>query len=82
MLSSAPMRAVCEDAAFLQHMLDFEIALARAEGATYVIPASAAGPIASACKGEAFDLNVLAEAATHSGNLRRRQASAPSAVAT
>ena len=50
-------------------MLDFEAALARAEAATGVIPASAAGPIAAACKAEAFDLAALAEAATRSGNL-------------
>ena len=34
-----------------------------------IIPASAAGPIAAACKAEAFDLAALAEAATRSGNL-------------
>jgi 3-carboxy-cis,cis-muconate cycloisomerase len=69
MLSSAAMRAVCDDAAMLQHMLDFEEALARAEAATGVIPESAAEPIARACKAEAFDFAGLAEAATRSGNL-------------
>ncbi len=69
MLSSAAMRAVCDDAAYLQRMLDFEAALARAEAATGVIPASAADAIANACKAEAFDLNALAEAAPHSGVL-------------
>jgi 3-carboxy-cis,cis-muconate cycloisomerase len=69
MLSSAAMRAVCDDGAYLQHMLDFEAALARAEVATGVIPASAAGPIAAACKAETFNLAELAEAATKSGNL-------------
>jgi 3-carboxy-cis,cis-muconate cycloisomerase len=69
MLSSAAMRAVCDDAACLQNMLDFEAALARAEAATGVIPASAAGAIGKACKAEAFDLAGLAEAATRSGNL-------------
>ena len=69
MLSSAAMRAVCDDVAYLQHMLDFEAALARAETATGVIPASAAGPIAKACKASAFDLAALAEAAAPSGNL-------------
>jgi 3-carboxy-cis,cis-muconate cycloisomerase len=69
MLSSAAMRAICDDAAFLQHMLDFEAALARTEAAAGVIPASAAGPIAKACKAGAFDLAALAEAATRSGNL-------------
>jgi 3-carboxy-cis,cis-muconate cycloisomerase len=69
MLSSPAMRAVCDDVACLQHMLDFEAALARAEAATGVIPAGAAGPIASACKAGRFDLAALADAATRSGNL-------------
>ena len=69
MLSSAAMRAVCDDVAYLQRMLDFEAALARAEAATGVIPASAADPIARACKASSFDLAALAEAATRSGVL-------------
>ncbi|KJC36996.1 3-carboxy-cis,cis-muconate cycloisomerase [Bradyrhizobium sp. LTSP885] len=69
MLSSAAMRAVCDDAATLQNMLDFEAALARAEAACGVIPASAAGPIGAACRAESFDRADLAEAATRSGNL-------------
>src|ERR1700709_1337687 len=52
MLSSPAMRAVCDDVAYLQHMLDFEAALARAEAAVGVIPARAAGPIATAGKAE------------------------------
>jgi 3-carboxy-cis,cis-muconate cycloisomerase len=69
MLSSAAMRAVCDDLAYLQHMLDFEAALARAEAATGVVPAAAVGPIGHACQAGAFDLAALAEAATKSGNL-------------
>ncbi|HEV7411507.1 MAG TPA: 3-carboxy-cis,cis-muconate cycloisomerase [Bradyrhizobium sp.] len=69
MFSSAAMRAVCDDAAYLQYMLDFEAALARAEAAVGVIPASAVGSIANACKAEGFDISALAEAATRSGNL-------------
>src|ERR1700749_235558 len=69
MLSSAAMRAVCDDVTYLQHMLDFEAALARAEAATGVIPAEAVGPIGAACKAATFDLAGLAEAATRSGNL-------------
>jgi 3-carboxy-cis,cis-muconate cycloisomerase len=69
MLSSAAMRAVCDDTATLQNMLDFEAALARAEAATAVIPKSAADPIGKACKADAFDIADLAEAATRSGNL-------------
>lgn len=69
MLSSAAMRAVCDDRSTLQNMLDFEAALARAEAAAGVIPASAAGPIEAACKAGTFDMAALAEAATRSGNL-------------
>jgi 3-carboxy-cis,cis-muconate cycloisomerase len=69
MLSSAAMRAVCDDMACLQHMLDFEAALARAEAATGIIPANAAAAIGGACKAGSFDLAGLAEAATRSGNL-------------
>src|SRR6201996_7390413 len=69
MLSSGPMRLVCDDATTLQHMLDFEAALARAEAATGVIPANAAGVIARACRAESFDIAALAESATRSGNL-------------
>jgi 3-carboxy-cis,cis-muconate cycloisomerase len=69
MLSSAAMRAICDDAAYLQYMLDFEAALARAEAGAGVIPTAVAEPIAKACKVGAFDLGALAEAATRSGNL-------------
>src|SRR5450631_328160 len=69
MLSSAAMRAVCDDVAYLQHMLDFEAALARAEAAIGVIPAGAPDAIGNACKAASFDLAALAEAATRSGNL-------------
>src|ERR1700730_15753485 len=69
MLSSPAMRAVCDDVAYLQHMLDFEAALAHAEAAAGVIPEGAASPITKACRAEAFDLAALAEAATRSGNL-------------
>ena len=69
MFSSATMRGVCDDATFLQHMLDFEAALARAEAATGVIPPAAASMIAGACKADSFDLAMLSNAATRSGNL-------------
>ena len=69
MLSSVAMRAVCDDVACLQYMLDFEAALARAEATVGVIPSGAAGPIATACDADAFDVAVLGEAATKSGNL-------------
>jgi 3-carboxy-cis,cis-muconate cycloisomerase len=69
MLSSAAMRAICDDVAYLQYMLDFEAALARAEAATGIIPADAPAPIEQACNARAFDLAALAQAATKSGNL-------------
>ena len=69
MLSSAAMRAICDDVACLQNMLDFEAALARAEAAIGIIPDRATRPIEDACKAGAFDLTALAEAATKSGNL-------------
>jgi 3-carboxy-cis,cis-muconate cycloisomerase len=69
MLSSAAMRAVCDDRSTLQNMLDFEAALARAEAAIGVIPKAAVGPIEAASKADSFDMAALAEAATRSGNL-------------
>ena len=69
LLSSVAMRAICDDAAYLQAMLDVEAALAAAEAATGVIPASAAGPIAAACRASRFDIAALAQAATQAGNL-------------
>lgn len=63
------MRAVCDDRSTLQNMLDFEAALARAEAAAGVIPASTVDPIEAACMADAFDMAALAEAATRSGNL-------------
>src|SRR5712692_2303696 len=69
LLSSPAMRAVCDDAAYLQHMLDFESALARAEAATGIIPATAVAPIAAACASCRFDFAALAQAASRAGNL-------------
>src|SRR5499427_2806430 len=60
MFSSAAMRAVVNDRARLQHMLDFEAALARAEAAVGVIPHEAVDPITAAAKAERFDLAALA----------------------
>ncbi len=69
LLSSPAMRSVCDDGAYLQHMLDFEAALARAEVTARVIPRDAAGPINAACVASRFDRAALAEAATRAGNL-------------
>ena len=41
LISSAAMRAILDDRARLQRMLDFEVALARAEAAVGIVPALA-----------------------------------------
>ena len=69
MLSSAAMRAVCDDLSYLQYMLDFEAALARAEASIGIVPPDSAEAIAKACVSGDFHLPALAEAATQSGNL-------------
>jgi 3-carboxy-cis,cis-muconate cycloisomerase len=67
--SSAAMRAVVDDRAHLQRMLDFEAALARAEAAVAVIPAGSVGPISAASKAEQYDLAAIGESAARTGNL-------------
>lgn len=66
--TSAPMRALFSDHGRLQGMLDFEAALARAEAATGLIPASAVAPISAACNAEAYDVAALAIAIASAGN--------------
>ncbi len=56
------------DRARLQGMLDFESALARAEAAVGVIPASAAPAIAAKCRAEHFDASAIARAAAPAGS--------------
>ena len=62
------MRAVFSDRGRLQGMLDFEAALARAEGRVGVIPAAAAAPIAAQCRAEAFDVGEIARGSALAGN--------------
>jgi 3-carboxy-cis,cis-muconate cycloisomerase len=50
-------------------MLDFEVALARAEAAVGAIPAAAVDPIANAARAEQYDLASLAQAAVVAGNI-------------
>ena len=57
------MRTTLDDRARVQRMLDFEVALARAEAAVSVIPARAVDPIAQAARAERYDLAALGEAA-------------------
>jgi 3-carboxy-cis,cis-muconate cycloisomerase len=64
-----PVAKLFRDDSYLQTMLDFEAALARAEASSDVIPSSAANAIAAKCRVELFDKQKLAEAASFAGNL-------------
>ena len=63
------MRATLDDRARVQRMLDFEVALARAEAAVSIIPARAVDPIVQAARAERYDLAALGEAAAAAGNI-------------
>lgn len=69
LFASAAMRAVVNDRARVQRMLDFELALARAQVSIGVIPALASDPIVRACRAELYDTAALAEAAGPAGNI-------------
>ena len=69
LLSSAAMRAILDDRARVQRMLDVIVALARAEAAVDVIPALASDQIANAAKAERYDLKALGEEAATAGNI-------------
>ncbi len=66
-LSTPEMLALFEAPALMQGMLDFEAALARAQAAEGVIPASAAAAIAAACRVEGFDLDAIVGASASAG---------------
>jgi 3-carboxy-cis,cis-muconate cycloisomerase len=68
LFGSAAIGGVFSDAARIQHMLDFESALAKAEAHCGVIPAAAAVAIASKCKEDLIDASALARATTDSVN--------------
>src|SRR5262245_17339288 len=67
--SSAAMRAILDDRARLQRMLDFEATLARAQGALGIIPASPIDTIIYCCKAELYDMAALGEAGVAAGNV-------------
>jgi 3-carboxy-cis,cis-muconate cycloisomerase len=68
-LSTPEMIDAFGEVAIVQGMLDFEAALARAQAAAGVIPASAGEVIASACRVEGFDLNAIVAASSVAGTL-------------
>ena len=55
------------DASVLQAMLDFEVALSRAEASVGIVPKAAADEIASAAKMQAFDFSALAHDTLRAG---------------
>ena len=69
LISSAAMRAVFDDQARVQRMLDCIVAFARAQAAIGIVPALASDAIANAAKAERFDVKTLGEEATAAGNL-------------
>jgi 3-carboxy-cis,cis-muconate cycloisomerase len=69
LISSAAMRAIFEDRARLQRMLDFEAALARTQAALGVIPTLATDKIVQAARPERYDLARLAEDAASTGDI-------------
>jgi 3-carboxy-cis,cis-muconate cycloisomerase len=68
LFGTAAMSEVFSDGARLQHMLDFEAALARAEARCGVIPAAAGQAISSKCKANLIDTSALAAATAASLN--------------
>jgi 3-carboxy-cis,cis-muconate cycloisomerase len=69
LISSAAMRGALDDRARLQRMLDFIVALARAEAAIGIVPALASDQIANAAKAERYDVKALGEEAVVAGNV-------------
>jgi 3-carboxy-cis,cis-muconate cycloisomerase len=67
--STEPLAAAFSDTALLAAMLDFELALARAEARVGVIPTAAAAAIAAATVLETFDVPAIARAARASGTI-------------
>lgn len=69
LLRGAAVSARFSRDATLQGMLDFEVALARAEADTGLIPASAVAPIATAARAADLDWPAMRDAAACAGNL-------------
>jgi 3-carboxy-cis,cis-muconate cycloisomerase len=65
--TTAPMAQLFSDESVLQAMLDFEVALARAEAHLGIIPQSAAEAIAKAAQVATFDTAALAQATLRVG---------------
>ncbi len=69
MMASPAMRAICDDRAYLQAMLDVEAGLARALADLNIIPIGAVELIVHACEASRYDIAALADAGIDAGNL-------------
>jgi 3-carboxy-cis,cis-muconate cycloisomerase len=67
--TTEPLAAIFSDAALVAAMLQFEVALARAEARVDVIPGEAADAIAASASVDAFDAQALAKSARASGTV-------------
>ncbi len=65
--TTGPLADLFSDQSILRAMLDFEVALARAEARFNIVPQSAADVIAAAASAEAFDPAALADATLRAG---------------
>ncbi len=68
-LTSAGSLRALDERAFVQAMLDFEAALARAQSATGAIPSGVGDAIADACRAEAFDVDAIVADGARAGTL-------------
>ncbi len=68
LFADAEMAEILSDASWLQAMLDFEAALARAEAQVGVIPKAAAEVISSCCDASLYDLVEIGRRTTLAGN--------------
>jgi 3-carboxy-cis,cis-muconate cycloisomerase len=69
LFADAGVAADLSDEARLQAMLDFEAALAEAEAAAGVVPASCVAPIRAAARADLYDAGAIARDAARAGNL-------------
>jgi 3-carboxy-cis,cis-muconate cycloisomerase len=69
LFASAAMRAVFDDRARLQRMLEFEAKLSRAQASLGIVSASAVDAIVQACDPEFYDVAAIAAAAGPAGNI-------------
>src|SRR6516162_5853465 len=69
MFRSEAIDRIFSDQEYIQSLLQFEAALARAEAQAGIIPETDAGAIANACHAHHFDIEALSIQAAHSGNL-------------